>query len=179
MPILIRAGKSLPMTATEAVVRLQRVPQIQFGSIAPRLRGPRRHRPAGGPQCGSHHRDPREDPGGRLSQPVSLDLDFAEELGEPPQPYEHPPADALRGDDTLFPRWEVIEETWRIVQPLLEKPPRLEPYAPGTWGPKGADALAARHGGWREPLAHAEAVHVDGLRGRRYARTVPATEGGA
>jgi glucose-6-phosphate 1-dehydrogenase len=90
-------------------------------------------------------------PGREVSQPVSLDLDFEEELGEPPQPYERLLADALRGDSTLFPRFEVIEETWRIVQPLLDDPPPLETYAPGTWGPESAELLAAEHGGWREP----------------------------
>ena len=153
VPILIRAGKALPVTATEAVVRLQRVPQIQFG----------RHRIDSpghddivlriGRNAGVTIGIRAKTPGKEVSQPVSLDLDFAEELQEPPQPYERLLADALRGDDTLFPRWEVIEETWRIVQPLLESPPRLEPYAPGTWGPRSAEALVARHGGWREPLA--------------------------
>jgi glucose-6-phosphate 1-dehydrogenase len=153
VPILIRAGKSLPVTATETVVRLQRVPQIQFG----------RHRIDSpghddivlriGRNAGVTIGIRAKTPGKEVSQPVSLDLDFAEELREPPQPYERLLADALRGDDTLFPRWEVIEETWRIVQPLLESPPRLEPYAPGTWGPRSAAELAARHGGWREPLA--------------------------
>jgi glucose-6-phosphate 1-dehydrogenase len=82
---------------------------------------------------------------------VSLDLDFAEEMGEPPQPYERLLADALRGDSTLFPRFEVIEETWRIVQPLLDSPPPIEPYEQGTWGPPSAEKLAAEHGGWRDP----------------------------
>ena len=90
-------------------------------------------------------------PGKEVSQPVSLDLDFAEELGEPPQPYERLLADALRGDSTLFPRWSVIEETWRIVQPLLDAPPPIERYEPRTWGPTSSHALAAAHGGWREP----------------------------
>jgi glucose-6-phosphate 1-dehydrogenase len=45
----------------------------------------------------------------------------------------------------------VIEETWRIVQPLLETPPPVEPYEPRTWGPASAHALPAGHGGWHEP----------------------------
>jgi glucose-6-phosphate 1-dehydrogenase len=61
--------------------------------------------------------------------------------------------DALRGDGTLFPRFEAIEETWRIVQPLLDSPPPLEAYASGTWGPPSAEPLAAANGGWREPQA--------------------------
>jgi glucose-6-phosphate 1-dehydrogenase len=47
----------------------------------------------------------------------------------------------------------VIEETWRIVQPLLDAPPRIEMYQPGTWGPSASHDLAARHGGWRDPQA--------------------------
>jgi glucose-6-phosphate 1-dehydrogenase len=82
---------------------------------------------------------------------VSLSLDFEEKLGEPPEPYERLLYDAIRGDSTLFPNWEVIEETWRIVQPLLDSPPPLELYEPGTWGPPSAEALAAPHGGWRAP----------------------------
>ena len=90
-------------------------------------------------------------PGKEVSQPVSLDLEFEDELGEPPEPYERLLADALRGDSTLFPRWDVIEETWRIVQPLLDSPPPIERYAKGTWGPASADLLAAQNGGWRVP----------------------------
>ena len=153
VPILIRAGKALPVTATEVVVRLQRVPRLRWG----------RHRldSSGhddivlriGRHAGVTISVRAKTPGKELSQPVSLDLDFAEELGEPPQPYERLLADALRGDDTLFPRWEVIEETWRIVQPLLDSPPPLETYGQGAWGPASAEELAAGHGGWREPLA--------------------------
>jgi glucose-6-phosphate 1-dehydrogenase len=92
-------------------------------------------------------------PGKEISQPVSLDLDFARELGQPPGPYERLLADVLRGNSTLFPRWEVIEETWRIVQPLLDAPNPIELYERGSWGPAAADAIAEAHGGWREPQA--------------------------
>ena len=151
VPILVRAGKSLPTTATEVVIRLQRVPQLQFGRH-------RLHCPGHddvvlriGRRAGISIYVRAKTPGKEVSQPVSLDLDFAEELGEPPFPYERLLADALRGDSMLFPRWSVIEETWRIVQPLLDSPPRVEPYEPRTWGPASSHALAARHGGWREP----------------------------
>jgi len=59
--------------------------------------------------------------------------------------------DALRGNTMLFPRWDVIEETWRIVQPLLDDPPPVEKYRRGTWGPRRVTTLARRYGGWREP----------------------------
>lgn len=153
VPILIRAGKALPVTATEVVVRLQRVPQLRWGSYRLDTPGNDDIVLRVGRNAGVTIGIRAKTPGREVSQPVSLDLDFAEELGEPPQPYERLLADALRGDSTLFPRWEVIEETWRIVQPLLDSPPPLQPYARGTWGPAGADAMAAEHGGWREPQA--------------------------
>jgi len=151
VPILVRAGKALPVTATEVVVRLERVPQLRWGSY--RLETPGNDdivlRVGRNPGVTIGIR--AKTPGREISQPVSLDLDFAEELGEPPEPYERLLFDALRGDSTLFPRWEVIEETWRIVQPLLDSPPPLEEYDRGTWGPASAQRLAEEHGGWREP----------------------------
>jgi glucose-6-phosphate 1-dehydrogenase len=153
VPILIRAGKSLPVTGTEVVVRLQRVPQLRWGSYRLDTPGSDDIVLRVGRDAGVTIGIRAKTPGREVSQPVSLDLHFAEELGEPPEPYERLLADALRGDSTLFPRFEVVEETWRIVQPLLDSPPPLEPYAPGTWGPASADLLAAEHGGWREPQA--------------------------
>jgi glucose-6-phosphate 1-dehydrogenase len=153
VPILVRAGKALPATATEIVIRLQRVPQLQWA-------GHRLYSPGYddvvlriGRHAGVSIFVRAKTPGKAVSQPVSLDLDFADELGEPPQPYERLLSDALRGDATLFPRWSVIEETWRIVQPLLDDPPPIERYEPRTWGPTSSHALAAAHGGWREPSA--------------------------
>ena len=151
VPILVRAGKELPATATEIVIRLRRVPQLHWG-------GHRLYSPGYddivlriGRHAGVSIFVRAKTPGKAVSQPVSLDLDFAEELGEPPQPYERLLADALRGDQTLFPRWSVIEETWRIVQPLLDDAPPIERYQPKTWGPASSHALAAAYGGWREP----------------------------
>jgi glucose-6-phosphate 1-dehydrogenase len=151
VPVLIRAGKAMPTTATEIVVRLQQVPELRYGA----------HRLA----CPGHDdivfrigRDAgvtidlyAKTPGREQTREVSLDVSFLEELGSPPGPYERLLTDALHGDTTLFPRWDVIEETWRIVQPLLDDPPPVETYRRGTWGPRRVANLARRHGGWREP----------------------------
>jgi glucose-6-phosphate 1-dehydrogenase len=153
VPILVRAGKALARTATEIVVRLQRVPQLRWGTHVLDCPGHDDVVLRIGRQAGMSIYVRAKTPGKEVSQPVSLDLDFADELGEPPGPYERLLADALRGDSTLFPRWEVIEETWRIVQPILDSPTPIEPYERGTWGPASADALAESHGGWREPEA--------------------------
>ena len=152
VPILVRAGKALPVTATEIVVRLQRVPELRYGSH--RLACPgsddvvfRIGRDAG-VTIGLFAKTP----GKEETREVSLDVSFLEELGTSPGPYERLLTNALHGDTTLFPRWDVIEETWRIVQPLLDTPPPAEAYRPGTWGPRRAAALARRHGGWRGPV---------------------------
>jgi glucose-6-phosphate 1-dehydrogenase len=153
VPILVRAGKALTRTATEVVVRLQRVPQLRWGSHLLDCPGSDDIVLRIGRQAGVSIFLRAKTPGKEVSQPVSLDLDFAEELGAAPGPYERLLTDALRGDSTLFPRWEVIEETWRIVQPILDAPAPIEPYERGTWGPASADAMAEEHGGWREPQA--------------------------
>jgi glucose-6-phosphate 1-dehydrogenase len=93
-------------------------------------------------------------PGAQATRTVDLPLIFAEELGEAPQPYERLLGDALRGDSSLFTREDSVEETWRIVQPLLDAPPQVEPYKPGSWGPASADKLLAGHPSWRDPWLH-------------------------
>jgi len=151
VPILVRAGKALPVTATEIVVRLRQVPELRYGS----------HRLASpgyddivfriGRDAGVTIALFAKTPGKEETREVTLDVSFIEELGGSPGPYERLLTDALRGDTSLFPRWDVIEETWRIVQPLLDDPPPVEKYRAGTWGPKRVANLARRHGGWREP----------------------------
>ena len=135
VPILVRAGKSLPTTATEIVIRLQRVPQLQWGEHTLDSPGHDDIVLRIGRQAGVSIFVRAKTPGKEVSQPVSLDLDFAEELGEPPQPVRAPARRRAARRQTLFPRWNVIEATWRIVQPLLDSPPPVEPYEPGTWGP--------------------------------------------
>ena len=66
---------------------------------------------------------------------VHMDLPFAAQLGQPPEPYERLIHDALVGDHSLFTREDSVEETWRILQPLLSDPPATVPYAVGSWGP--------------------------------------------
>ncbi len=153
VPILVRAGKALARTATEVVVRLQRVPQLHWGPRLLDCPGTDDIVLRIGRQPGVSIFLRAKTPGKEVSQPVSLDLDFARELGAAPGPYERLLTDALHGDSTRFPRWEVIEETWRIVQPILDAPTPIEPYDRGTWGPPAADAIAEGHGGWREPQA--------------------------
>jgi glucose-6-phosphate 1-dehydrogenase len=78
-------------------------------------------------------------------------MEFREEGGEGPTPYEVLLHAAMVGQATRFTRQDGVEETWRIMQPLLDAPSPVHPYAPGSWGPSAADGLPAQSGGWNEP----------------------------
>jgi glucose-6-phosphate 1-dehydrogenase len=86
-----------------------------------------------------------------VAAPIEFDVEFAQQGGEGPTPYEVLLHAALVGDNTRFTRQDGVEETWRIMQPLLDAPPPVHTYAPGSWGPAAADELVADFGGWQEP----------------------------
>jgi glucose-6-phosphate 1-dehydrogenase len=151
VPIFVRAGKGMPVNATEIVVRLQHVPELRYGTHRLACPGSDDIVFRIGRDAGMTIALFAKTPGKEDTREVSLDVSFIEELGKSPGPYERLLTDALHGDTSLFPRWDVIEETWRIVQPLLDQPPGVEKYRRGTWGPRRAGNLARRHGGWREP----------------------------
>jgi glucose-6-phosphate 1-dehydrogenase len=148
VPIFLRAGKGLPERVTEVRLFLHRVPALAF--LPDR-------RPAEPNQLVLRI-DP--DPGLRLQlsacvgdswEPIHLDSSFAEDLGEAAGPYELLLHAALTGDHQLFARIDSIEQTWRIVQPLLDKPCEIQQYDRGTWGPDAAQSLLRGHHHWHEP----------------------------
>jgi glucose-6-phosphate 1-dehydrogenase len=82
---------------------------------------------------------------------VQLDVEFASFGGEGPTPYEVLLDAAMRGNSSHFARQDAVEETWRVVRPLIDALPPVEVYEPGTWGPTSADDLVRDYGGWRRP----------------------------
>jgi glucose-6-phosphate 1-dehydrogenase len=82
---------------------------------------------------------------------IHLDMDFASEGGEGPTPYEELLHAAMLGDRSHFAREDAVEDTWRIVQPLLDAPPPLNLYEPGSWGPSEAHGIVAGYGVWHDP----------------------------
>jgi glucose-6-phosphate 1-dehydrogenase len=78
-------------------------------------------------------------------------MEFAQEGGEGATPYEVLLHAAMVGDSTRFARQDGVEEAWRILQPLLDTPPPVHPYAKGSWGPDEANKLVAGYGGWHGP----------------------------
>jgi glucose-6-phosphate 1-dehydrogenase len=83
--------------------------------------------------------------------PILFDVELAEMGGEGATPYEVLLHAAMVGDSARFTRQDGVEETWRIMQPLLDAPPPVHVYEQGTWGPESAGALVAGHGSWRDP----------------------------
>ena len=148
VPVFLRAGKALPNRVTEVRLLLRRTPRLAF------LPQPTRAEP----NQVVLRIDP--DPGLRLQlsalagqswRPVHLDTSFARELGEPPEPYEVLLHAAMAGDHQYFARQDSVEETWRIVQPLLDHPPDVRPYPRGSWGPDEAETLLRGHPRWQQP----------------------------
>ena len=150
VPFFVRTGKKLGATETELRLVFKNAPKLGF-----HLRG--RHPE---PNQLIVRLDPttgirliveahRADTAGAAA--ITLDMDFGAEGGEGPTPYEVLLYAAMIGDSTRFTRQDGVEEQWRIMQPLIDSPPPVHPYTPGSWGPPEADALVAGHGRWHEP----------------------------
>jgi glucose-6-phosphate 1-dehydrogenase len=149
VPFFIRAGKAMAERVTEVRVVFRRPPPLGLG--APRSIEPNQLVVRIDPDAGARMMLLAKQPGKERPEPVSLDLSFAEQLGEQPEPYERLLDDALHGDAQRFAREDSVEQTWRIIQPLLDAPPPVEPYGRGSWGPKSADRLVRGHGEWHQP----------------------------
>ncbi len=150
VPFFIRTGKRLPATQTEVRLVFKRPPRLGFGVLEGGTE-PDQFVIKLDPSTGvrivleTHRADAPN------AEPITLDMEFAEEGGEGPTPYEVLLHAAMVGQSTRFTRQDGVEETWRIMQPLLDEPPPVHRYAPATWGPAAADKLVAGHGRWRGP----------------------------
>jgi glucose-6-phosphate 1-dehydrogenase len=151
VPWFIRTGKDLPVTQTELRLVFRNPPRLGFMEHGRRRPEPNQLVVKLDPKTGvrmildAH----RADAGGPRA--ITLDMEFAEEGGEAPTPYEVLLLDAMRGESVRFTRQDSVEQTWRIFEPLLKDPPPVQAYAPGTWGPPEADRLVAHYGGWHGP----------------------------
>jgi glucose-6-phosphate 1-dehydrogenase len=152
VPFFIRAGKELPERVTEVRIIFRPPPRLVFSPHTPH---PDELIVRIDPTPGVDLVVQVKAAGHETSiRTIDLSLIFAAELGEPPEPYERLLGDLMRGDAKLFVREDSEEETWRIMQPLLDAPPPVQPYARKSWGPAAAEALVAGHPRWREPWLH-------------------------
>ena len=88
---------------------------------------------------------------GTEPEAITLDMEFAHEGGEGATPYEVLLEAAMAGNTLRFARQDTVEESWRIMEPLLDDPPPVHSYPKGTWGPKEAESIVAGHGTWYGP----------------------------
>ena len=148
VPIYIRAGKDLPVTATEVVMHFKRPPRETFDELVP---------------LSSGHMRMRISPDVSIAMGVRVKLPGERMVGEDVEmiltehapsmlpPYQRLLGDAVRGLGELFGRDDIVDAQWRIVEPILDNVTPVYPYEKGTWGPNEAEALIGSDGPWRNP----------------------------
>jgi glucose-6-phosphate 1-dehydrogenase len=147
VPFFIRAGKSLPVTSTEVLVRMRCPPTFyERRGLQPNYvrfdLGAGRTIALGANVLASIHN----------TVPSATEIVCAcDPSAKEVSPYEIILSDALDGNQTLFAREDYVEEAWRIVDPLIKGPTPVEPYDPGTWGPPSTDQKVSPPGGWHNP----------------------------
>ena len=148
VPIYIRAGKHMPVTATEVVVHFKRPPRETFEELVP---------------LSSGHVRMRISPDVSIAMGVRVKLPGERMVGEDVEliltehapsllpPYQRLLGDAVRGLGELFGRDDIVDAQWRIVEPILDDATPIYPYERGTWGPGETEALIGSDGPWRDP----------------------------
>jgi glucose-6-phosphate 1-dehydrogenase len=151
VPFFIRAGKRMPIKQTELRLVFRRPPRLGVRRLGHRDPEPDqlviRLDPSAGLRIQLDARAGEDDE----PEAVNLDRVLGKEGSSAATPYELLLHAALIGDSTKFARQDGVEQRWRIVQPLLDHPPAVEHYTPGSWGPAGADRPLSGYGGWHAP----------------------------
>jgi glucose-6-phosphate 1-dehydrogenase len=152
VPWYVRVGKALPQSATEAVVELREPPRMLFDESGGPPPGRNLIRLRLGTHDGVTFALQAKTPGPDLdSQEVDVNVDFAAALGERQDAYERLLGDAIIGSPRRFARQDIVEGTWRVVQPVLDHPTGVVPYFRGSWGPADADDLLLDGDHWFPP----------------------------
>jgi glucose-6-phosphate 1-dehydrogenase len=148
VPILIRAGKTMPVTATEITITFKEPPHDVFGIEPVRPQDALRFRvwPETAVGLTVHGKKP-----GAGWEPQAEDLAFAQQPGSDMRAYDRLIGAALDGDRWLFARQDTVEAAWRVVDPVLGDVVAVHPYARGSWGPSEADRLLPGRDKWLDP----------------------------
>ena len=149
VPFYIRAGKRLPITATEVRVELKHPPHVIFDHGKPGRPNYLRFRlsPNVLIAAGAKVKAPGEAMVGE-----AVELVVRHDRDEEMTPYERLLGDALCGDASLFARDDSVEAAWRVVDPILDNATTVAPYEPNTWGPPAAARIIAGNGAWHNPV---------------------------
>jgi len=147
VPILIRAGKTMPVTATEITITFKAPPDV-FGiePMVPEDTLRFRIWPETAVSLILHGKKP-----GAGWEPRAEDLAFAQQPGSDIRPYDRLIGAALDGERWLFARQDTVEAAWEIVDPVLGDVVPLHPYAKGSWGPGESDRLLPARDMWHDP----------------------------
>ncbi|HET7777426.1 MAG TPA: glucose-6-phosphate dehydrogenase [Rudaea sp.] len=150
VPFYIRAGKRLPITATEVMVTLKCPPLSVFDDISAATSNYFRIRlsPEVVIALGTRVKQAGEQMRGEPAELIARHEPRSEEL-----PYERLLGDAIRGDAALFTSDEAIEAAWTVVEPVLETRGPVQEYEPGSWGPAEARRIVSSSPGWHDPVA--------------------------
>jgi len=148
VPIVIRAGKCLPVTATEVDIKFRRPPHDVFGIEPFAVSNSLRFRVWPETAVGLHLAGKK--PGAGL-EPQAEDLSFSGQAGSDMRPYDRLIGAALDGDRWLFAGEDQVEASWEVVDPVLGDVTPVHPYARGTWGPEEADRLLRDRDTWYDP----------------------------
>jgi len=148
VPVYIRAGKCLPITCTEIVVRLRKPPTMFQGFDLRSNYCRLRISPDITFAIGANVIAPLEDDVSAVAEMIGTRHPRPDEMDA----YERVLGDAMAGDATLFAREDHVEEAWRVVEPVLTASIPVHPYKPGTWGPAEVERVTPP-GGWQNPTA--------------------------
>jgi glucose-6-phosphate 1-dehydrogenase len=148
VPVVIRAGKCLPVTATEVDIRFRRPPQDVFNIEPFAVTNSLRFRIW--PETQASFTLAGKKPGAGW-EPQPEELSFTVDPGSDQRPYDRLIGAALDGDRWLFARQDTVEAAWRVVDPVLGDVTPVHPYAKGSWGPKEADRLLPDNDAWHDP----------------------------
>jgi glucose-6-phosphate 1-dehydrogenase len=148
VPMLIRAGKCMPVTATEISIRFRRPPHDVFGLARQPVANALRFRVWPEAQVGLDLVGKKP---GKGWDPQPEYLTFAEQPGADMRPYDRLIGAALDGERWLFARQDTVEAAWQVVDPVLGGAVPVHPYPRGSWGPKEADGLLPDGVPWHDP----------------------------
>ena len=149
VPFYIRTGKCLPATRTELRLVFKQPPRLGFAQLT--------HPEADqiiirlDPSAGIRFVISGKRVDAPQAEPINFDMEFPRDPAQEATPYEVLLHAAMAGQSVRFMRQDGVEETWRIMQPLIDSPPPVHSYASGSWGPKAADDLFSGSGHWHEP----------------------------
>jgi len=151
VPFYIRSGKCLPVMQTEVRIVFKPPPRLGFAQFEERHPEPDQLVIRMDPSAAIRLKISVKTAGRPRAEPVNFEMEIPRDPAKEPTPYEVLLHAAMVGQSVRFTRQDCVEETWRIMQPLIDAPPPVHHYAKGSWGPEAAKEIFGGSGQWHEP----------------------------